>query len=222
MGVLAETGLSMANPLLKLWEGFVNTLPGLVAAIVVIIVGYLIGLIVSWVLEKLLVKIDLDKWLIEKTKVKALVGDVKLSQFLALIAKWYIFILFLPPAASLVNLESLSSFLLSLALWIPNLIIAAVVGIIGFIVAEYVSIKVAQTKAKGALVISDVLKVIILLFTIIVVLQQLGIDISIVQNSFLIILGGIMAGIAIALGLGFGLALKEDAKETIRKIKKKF
>ncbi|NQV08849.1 hypothetical protein HQ529_03290 [Candidatus Woesearchaeota archaeon] len=216
--ILSETSESLLNPLINLWNGLVTTLPGILASLVVLILGWLFAVVISWVVKHVLHKIKLDEHVIEKTHLSKHVGKFNLTNFLATITKWYVFILFLPSAAGLINLTKLSEFLMTVSLWVPNLIVAIVLALLGFLTIEYVGDKVSETKAKGAHLIASVIKVIILIFVAIIALEQVGINVAIAENSFLIILAGIM----LALGLGFGLGLKDEAKSLISNLKKKF
>jgi len=131
---LEETSQALINPLVNLWNSFVKIIPGIIGALIVLIVGYTIGWIVGFVVKKVLHKAKLDQLVMKDAAVKKIVGEFELSSLLGLIIKWYIFVLFLTPAASLVNLSSLSDFLIMAALWIPSLIAAILVALIGLIV----------------------------------------------------------------------------------------
>ncbi len=214
MAILEETGQALINPLVSLWDSFVSIIPGLVGALIVLIIGYIVGWAFGLLTKKVLQKVQLDKIVVEKTNLQKSAGKFKLSNVLGLVVKWYIFVLFLTPAASLVNLEALSDFLVQASLWIPNLIAAVLVAVVGFIAADYVASKVKEMKAKSSKLIAYAAKIIIVIFTLIIALNQLGIDVSVAESSFLIILAGIMLTMAI----GFGLALKDEAKPVIKKI----
>ena len=220
--LIEELGASIIDPLQSVYEGFIAALPGVIGAIIVLIVGYLIAAIIGGVLLKIMERIKLDKWLIEKTHIKKIAGKFKLSKFLAVIAKWYIFILFLPPAAGLVNLDALASLLNTAALWIPQIILAVIVALIGFLVAEYVGELIVSTKTKGAHFIADAAKFVIIIVFALVVLEQIGIKISLIQNAVLVVLAGIVLAFAIGLGLAFGLGGKGEATKLIGQLKKKF
>lgn len=209
------------DPLYRIYQGFVDVLPGIVGAIIVLIVGYIIAGIASTILYSLLEKIKLDKWLIEKTHIKKIAGGFKLSRFLAVVTKWYVFILFLPPAASLVKLDALASLLNTVALWVPQIILAVAVAFIGFLVAEYVGQMILDTKTKGAEFIADAAKFVILIIFALVVLEQIGIKVTLVQNAVLVVLAGIVFAFALGLGLAFGLGGREEAKKIIAQVKKK-
>jgi hypothetical protein len=216
-----QLGISLVNPLLALWAGFVNVLPGVIAAIIVLIFGYLVAAIIGFIVEKILDKAKLDKWVLEKAKLKKWVGTLKLSDFLALITKWYVFIWFLPPAAGLLKLPALAIFLNKVAAWVPNIILAILIALIGFITAEYVGQKIVATKAKGAIFIADIARIIILVVIALIVLDQIGVKVALVQYGFLIVLGGIMLALALIFGISFGLGAKEDAKGLVKKLRKK-
>lgn len=216
-----ELGTSVMNPLLGIYEGFVDLIPGIVGAIIVLLVGYIIAGLISTIVDRVLHKVKFDKWVIEKTHMKKLAGDLKLTKFIALITKWYIFILFLPPAAGLVKLDMLASLLNTVALWVPQIILAIVVALIGFIVAEYVGQLIIETKTRGARFIADIAKFVILVIFALVVLEQIGIKIDLVQNAVLVVLAGVVLAFSIGFGLAFGLGGRDEAKVMIGEMRKK-
>ena len=211
----------LMRPLLALWNGLVSSVPGILAAIVTLILGYIVAWLLGRLVSVVLHRLETDKWLMHKTSLKKLFGDFKLSKFLALITKWYVFVLFIPSAADMVRMRALSSFLTDVALWIPNIIAGVVIALIGILVADYVSVKIQETKAKAAGLVAIVAKVIILVFVALIVLSQIGVQVHVAESSFLIVLAGIMLGVALMIGIGFGLALKPEASSMIKKIKKK-
>lgn len=217
MDIVGQTGQALVNPLVNLWEATIDVGLGLIGAIIVLIIGYIVGWAIGFIVRKVLHKAKLDRLVMRDATIRAVAGDFELSAFLGLIVKWYIFVLFLTPAASLVNLTALSDFLGKAALWIPSLIAAILVAIIGLIAADYAYAKIHEVKAKSSGVIAGITKVIIVIFTLIIALSQLGIDVSIAENSFLIVLAGVM----LALAIGFGLAMKDELKPVIKDMKKK-
>lgn len=212
---------SFTNPLLALWQGVVQAVPSIVAAILILVFGYIIAWVLGKAVHALLVRLKADKWLLEKTNIKKIFGAFKLSSFLGLITKWYVFVMFLPPAAEIVRMRSLALFLNDVALWIPNIIIAVIVALIGILVADYVSFIIKDTKAKAAPTLAYIARIVILVFVALIVLNQIGIKVSVAESSFLIVLGGVMLALALMFGIGFGLGMKDDAKKCIKKMQKK-
>jgi hypothetical protein len=214
--MIAETTTALGELAVNLWNGFVAVLPGVVAGLIVLIVGYIIGALLGYVVRHALDKSRIFHRLL-KTNFAKVAGKFDFPTFFGIIVKWYIIILFLNPVAALIKLEGLSTFFTFLGFWIPKMIVAIIIGFIGFIAAEYINVKVREIKAKSGVFIAPIAKIVVLLLTAVIALQQIGLDISIVSSSFLIILGGIM----LALALGFGLALKDEARGVIKEIKKK-
>lgn len=207
----------LGSVFVQMWENVVLTLPGIIVAILILALGFFISLLIRIVIEKSLIKLKLDKRVIDKTPMKKFIGGFKLSHFIALIIKWYVFILFLPLAADVLRLNNVSQLLMDLSRWIPSLIGAIFIAIVGIIVASYVKIKIEEINFHNALVVSNALYTIVLIFTFLIAFEQIGINISLVSNSFLIVLAGVM----LALGLGFGLGMKSEAEKIIRSWRKK-
>ena len=205
------------NIFVSLGENILLALPGIILAIIILIVGYLVALLVRVLVERFLVKIKTDEKVIKKTNLKNLIGDFKLSHFVALVIKWYVFILFFPIAADVVGLVGTSNLLLSIAAWVPNLIAAIFVAILGILAANYLKHKIEHMSFHNAVVVSGITYVLVLVLTFLIAFEQIGINISLVSNSFLIILAGIM----LAIGIGFGLGMKPEAEKILKSWKKK-
>ena len=107
-------------------------------------------------------------------------------------------------------------------MWIPNLIVAVIFALIGVVAAEYVANQIRYIKGKGTDTIAGFARVIILVFVAVIALQQIGINVELAGQTLLIIVAGVMFGLALAFGIGFGLALKEEAKGWIKKGKKRW
>lgn len=218
---LRNIGASIVDPFLSIWYWIVKAVPDLVAAIVIIIVGYLVAIAVEYMLENVLKRIKFNQWVFEKTNLASAVGKFDLSHFLGLIAKWYVIVLFLAATADRIALTALSDFLGMLSLWIPQVIVAVVMGLIGIIAGMYVEKKVAETRAKGSKIVAMIGKWVIYVFTALIVLNQIGVKVALAEQSFVILLSGLVLMIALMLGISFGLSFREEAKKIIVDIKKK-
>jgi len=217
---LATTGQAMVNPFVNIWDYFVQILPGLIAGIILLIVGYFIASILGYILHQILEKVGLDKSM-EKARLSDAIGHMELSALAGSILKWYIFIVFLGQAAAMANLGTLSDLLVKLALWLPNLIFALIIFVFGLILAEYASTHLVKTKVRHVRGTGVLVKIVIIFFISIIALREVGLDISIAENTFLILIAGIILGLSAAFGIGFGMAFKDEAKAIIKKCKKK-
>jgi len=219
---LASASEALTNPLVNLWVSFVQLLPNLIAAIIILIIGYVIAYIIGHALKVILWKLGIDKQ-IEKAKMSKAMGRIRLSAILGEITKWYIFIIFLQSAVDLVNLGTLSILLQELVMWLPNVIAAALVIIFGLFIAHYVTLKIREhTDVKGGRTLTGILNVVIIFIVTVIALEQIGINVGILTNTFLILFSGLALGIAIAIGLSFGLGTQKNATRALDKIKKKW
>lgn len=219
MNAVTATGSLILNPLISLWNGFINILPGIVAAIIILIIGYFVALGLGHLVKIILEKTGLDNYM-AKAKMAKVVGHLRLSGVLGEITKWYVFLIFIQSAVELLNLGALSSILNEFVLWLPNVIVAAIIIIFGIALSHFIGMKIEEhTDIKGTRFLTKILKFVILFIVIVIALQQMGIDASILENTFLIIVGALAIGIAVALGIGLGGALKIESKEIVTDIK---
>src|SRR3989344_7057188 len=189
LDAVSATGSLILNPLITLWAGFINTLPGIVAAIIILIIGYFVSLGLGHLVRVVLEKAGLNGYM-EKHKMANVVGHIRASNLLGEIVKWYVLIIFLQSAVDLLNLGALSSVISGFVMWLPNAVVAAIVVIFGVGVAHYISMKIEEhTEMKGTKFLSRLLKVVIIFMVVVVALSQIGVDVSIIENTFLILVG---------------------------------
>ena len=214
--VLLATGAAIAEPFLQVWEGLYVIIPGVVAALVLLLLGYVVGALVGHVVANILRRTKVIDLAIEKAGLQSEMGRWDMPHFFGLIIKWYIFVVFLNPAAQVVRLTSLAEFLSEAALWIPNVILAVIIALAGYVLAEYIAQNIRKIRSKQKSLMASTAKALTLIFVALIVLRQVGIAVSVAENAFLVVLGGVMLGLA----LGFGLALKDDAKNVIKELRK--
>lgn len=218
---LNKIGASIIDPLASIWYWLVQTVPDIIAAIIILIVGYLIALAISTILERVLTRIKFDEWLFEKTNLSQEIGRFNLTHVISILAKWYIIVLFLAAVAGRIQLQTLAAFFQALSIWIPQVIVAVIIALIGVGIGLYVEKAVIKTRAKAAGIVAMLTKWVIYIFTVLLVLDQVGVRIALAQTSFLIILAGTVLTLALMLGISFGLGFKEEAKKIISDIKRK-
>ncbi len=211
----------LTNTLQSLGFSVMNAVPYVVAAVVVLLVGYIIAVIVGWLVHKVLDLVQFEHFLYERVHLKRLLHGIRVNHFLGLISKWYVFALFFGPAATFVKLYPLAVWLDALYIWIPKLLGALLIGFAGFIASDYVRSHIEGVRGKGHQFIADAAHVVILVFTALLVLDQIGLKVSVATNSFLIILGALGLGFAIAVGLAFGLGMQKEAGSYLKQLKRK-
>ncbi|MBT4783201.1 hypothetical protein HOH10_01345 [Candidatus Woesearchaeota archaeon] len=221
-GFLGETTTSIINPLSAVWYSLVEQLPGLVAAIIVLVVGGFVAVILGHALKVVLEKLNVDSY-VKKARLSKTIGHTHVPAVAGEIFKWYIIILFLQQAVSLVNLGTLSVLLGQFVDWLPNVIVAIIVLLFGIAAANYIYYKTWEhSKQKGVRASAGILKAVILFMVIIMALEQIGVNVGILEHTFLLIIGALAIGVALALGIGLGLGLRKESENLIKGIRKNF
>lgn len=207
----------------NLWVGVINFVPNLVIALIILIVGWLIGALLSRAIWQVFRSLKVDDALRHAGFENFLrKGGVSLDSgaFVGALVKWFVIIVFLVAAFDVLGLSQVNVFLQEVVLgYLPSVIVAALVLLVGGVVGD-VTGRVVSTGAKTAGVSSAhfagaIAKWAIWIFAILVALSQLGIAAAFSQTLFT----GIVIAISLALGLSFGLGGQEAAARFIERLR---
>lgn len=195
-------------------------LPNLFGGLLILIIGLLIGSIIKHVLMSLLTFLRIDN-LFEKAKLLKK-AEVKVwEEVLTEILKWSLIMVFLIPALDVWGLSRATMFLNQFLFYLPNVIVAVIIAFVGLLAAnlgaDLVRHSVKTMGATSANSLAVFTKWAITFFTILVVLNQLGVA----QDLIRILFTGIVAMLALAGGLAFGLGGRDLAKEILEELKNK-
>lgn len=197
---------------------FLSAIPRIIGFAVVLIVGWIISSLLARGVEALLHAVrfnDLARrsgfaGFVEKTGVRDDSAGV-----IASIVKWFVRLITLVVAFDMLGLPAVSAVLQQLLLWLPNLVVALVVLVIGGLAANALSQLVRGATAGAGFTNPDLLatvtKVAVWGFTIVVAINQLGIATTLI-NTLMI---GLVGAFTIAFGLAFGLGGRERAAQII-------
>lgn len=215
-------GEVFSGSLQDLWYGFMSFVPNLLGAIILFIIGWVIGSILGRAIDQLIVTLKIDKLLsstgLEKSFQKAGLR-INVGKFFNLVVKWFIILVFLMASLQTLGLTQVNDFLReSVLFYLPQVVIAAFVLVIAtFLATAMKKIIVASAKAasvSSANFLGSLVYYAIWIFAIIIALSELGIAAQFMQILFT----GLIAMLAIAGGLAFGLGGREVAGRTIEKI----
>src|SRR3954465_11013326 len=225
-------GTAIAVPVQSTSDAFKASLAGalntLLSAIPRII-GFAVVLIVGWIISSLLAR-----------GVEALLHAVKFNDLarrsgfgdfvqkmgvrddssgvIASIVKWFVRLITLVVAFDTLGLPAVSNVLNQLLLWLPNLVVALVVLVIGGLAANALSRLVRGATAEAGFsnpeTMESVTKVAVWGFAIVVAITQLGIATTLI-NSIII---GLIGAMALAFGLAFGLGGRDRAAEILNRV----
>jgi hypothetical protein len=208
--------------LYNLWNGFIMFIPTLIGGIILLLLGIFIGNGLGDLTEKIIELIKLDKAL-EKTGFNKVLdrAGLKLNSgyFLGQIVKWLIILAFLIATCNVWGLNAVADFIQSIVNYIPNIIIAVLILLISIVLGDYLAKLVRASLASAGLKYKNFLGSLtrwtVVIFGLLATMNQLKIATDLVKTLFT----GIVALIAIAGGLAFGLGGKDLAQELLKKIK---
>lgn len=206
--------------IIQFWQKFINYIPDFFAGLVILFIGLFVSVLLKKILLTLFTFFRVDA-LLNKTRLITQ-KEVRLwEEILAELLRWTIIILFLVPTLEAWGLSKATSVLNQFLFYIPNIIVAVVIGFVGIIVSNLISDVVknsvkslGQSSANTLAVFS---RSTVLFFIILVMLNQLGVA----QDLIRIFFTGLIAMLALAGGLAFGLGGRDSAKEIIEELRKK-
>ncbi len=200
-------------------DSFVTYIPHLIGGIIILAIGVILSQIARRLLSSVFGFFKLDSMIADAKLGSA--REVKIWQeTITEITVWAIVILFLIPAAEAWGLTQVTVVLNRLLFFIPNLLIAVIIAFIGMVLAglasDIIRSSVRSVGSNSANTLATITKGAVLFFTALVVLNQLGVA----QDLVRILFTGIVAMLAIAGGLAFGLGGQTLAREILDELKK--
>lgn len=210
--------------LITLWSGVAAYLPRLIAAIVVFLVGWLVAVLLGKLAFHVVRVLHVDSALTKVGFRQAWERSgypLNTAKLFYELVKWFFVIVFLMAATNILGLQEVSDFLRTVVLYLPNVIVAAIILLIGILVAKVLeNIVRASVKAAGLAsgnFLGIVTKWVVFVFTLLVALAQLNVADDIVK---IVIIGAVSAG-ALAVGLAFGLGGVRHADDLVAGLRKR-
>ena len=219
--VLQTWGDVIILSLQQVWTSVASFVPMLFGSLLIFFIGVVIAMTIGQLVEQIVKGLKIDDMLrkldFEKTLEKA-GWKMDSAAFLGGMVKWFFMIVFLLAAANILGLTQVGDFLRDVLLYIPNVVIAALILIIAAIVAD-----VVERILRGSLLamghhgslVAPLVRWSIWIFAFIAALLQLGIAVTLIQT----VVTGLVAAIALATGLAFGLGGKDAASQFIDRMR---
>ncbi len=221
--VLQTWGQVLSASFTRLWAGVIMFIPNLIVALVILVIGWAIGAAIAKAISHFMKMIKFDEALKragfeEVTKKAGL--NLNSGHFIGGLVKYFIIVVFLIASFDVLGLNQVTAFLQQIVLgYLPQLIIAVLILLVGGVVGDVVSrIVMASAKSAGlssAGFVSTVAKWAVWVFAILVALSQMGIAGAFIQTLFT----GFVVAVSLALGLSFGLGGQDAAARTIEKVR---
>jgi hypothetical protein len=198
-----------------------SVIPRLLGFAVILIVGWLVSALLARGVSAVLHAVRFND-LARRSGFAGFVQNMGVRQdaagVIASIVKWFVRLITLVVAFDMLGLPAVSAVLQQLVLWLPNLIVALVVLVIGGLAANALSRLIRGATAEAGFsnpdVLATVTRVVVWSFAIVVAVNQLGIATTLI-NTLLV---GVVGALALATGLAFGLGGRDRAAEILERM----
>jgi hypothetical protein len=221
--IVTESAGAVQGSFYDLFYTVSQFLPAILAAVIIFVIGWIVGVIAYRVVVEIVRVLRIDDALRSAgmdDAAKSAGFRLDVGAMLGTLIQWFIVIVFLVAALDILGLTRVTIFLQTVVLlYLPNVIVAALILILGAIMAELTKGLVAGSAraagAHGANLAGAVAKWAIWVTAILAALNQLGVATEFVQTLFT----GIVIAASLAFGLAFGLGGKEAAARAIERIR---
>jgi hypothetical protein len=197
------------NSLNSFWTKLAAFVPQLLAALVILIFGWIVAKLLRAGFRQFLRVMHFDR-LAEKSGIEAFLKhgelEISLTNLLSELVYWLVMLVVVILVSDSLGLSKVTELFNQVVLYIPHIIIAIIVLVFGTLIARAINrIIFAYLKnigVDGALTISTVSEYAIQLFVVFVALEQLNIGTQLLTVAFAIGFGAICLALALAFGLG--------------------
>lgn len=199
----------VSTALQNAFQPVINLLPSVVAMVAVLALGYIVARLIGRVTDALGKRIGLDG-AAERSGLSASMKKVGiergLSAIVAQLVFWMLMCVFVVAAFNLLNLPSLSAATQKLVDYIPKLLAATTVVLIGLLIASFLRGVIATAADRIGISYADRLAsgayYILALMTFIAAFDQLEIQFALLNQLILIAFGALALGVGLSVGLG--------------------
>lgn len=199
-----DTVSSISDGLDNYWNQFVDYLPQLVSALVVLVIGLVVASVIAAIVKRLLawgednkqVREFLKRWNIK----------VALSGFVSKFAWWVIFLVFVSAAVQILDVPVLTNTINQIVAYTPLLFAAAVVAGLTFVAAKVVRGLVESALSgvgfSSVRLIGGVVYTVLVVFGLTLAAAQLNLDTTLITANITVVIAGVALAAALAFGLG--------------------
>lgn len=197
------------NAISALWSKVAAFIPNLAAGLTILLIGYIASRILARIIERLVSKLGIDKAGENagmQGMLKATGVSIKPSEIISRTVFLFAMLIFVVTAADSVGLSAISSTIDSFILFLPKVVAALVIALLGLFFAQLLRDAVQRmTEGLGveyARVLSTVAHSLTVIVVVVLAVNQLQIETGLLQIIIGIVLG--VAGLAAAISLGLG------------------
>ncbi len=220
--LLDQWALVLTQSFQDLSYGLVLFLPRFIVAIIIFIIGWLVGVGIGRLVSQIVHSLRIDEALrsagVEKIVHRA-GWKMNSGDFLGFLVKWFIIIVFLIASLDVLQLTDVTLFLSAVVLtYLPHVIVAVLILLVAAVIADaaqrVVSGSASAANISSANLLGTIARTAIWVFAILAALSELQIAAAFMQILFT----GVVVALSLAFGLAFGLGGQQAAADAIKKM----
>src|SRR3712207_4285903 len=219
--------MDMLQTLQNTLDRFLEYIPQLIGAIIILVIGYIVARILKAVVSRIFQGIGFDGWM-ERGGIKQFLDRAQTREtpatVLGTLVFWFVFIIAITMAADSLGIQQVSQVLAQLIAYIPSIIAEILILVLAALLANFLTGIVRG--ATGSDLLSNIARYAIIIYAAFAAITELGIAVQLTAPTFLIVLGAVALAAAIAFGFGAqGVARdivekayerRDEAKQTIQ------
>ncbi|NCN39585.1 MAG: hypothetical protein GW914_04360, partial [Candidatus Aenigmarchaeota archaeon] len=191
----------------NLANSFITPLPNILGALILLLIGVVIGKIVGSVLLRILKKFKADGYFkLEK--------GPKVSEIFSTLVKWIIYLAFISASLNILGIQPLTQYFENLVEFIVGILGGTIIIVVAYLIARYFQNQVKTSRSEYSKIVSQ-----IIFFFIMVIAISIAFDVANIPNDLINIIIIIVVG---AVGLGVAIALGFGLKDTVARLAKKY
>jgi hypothetical protein len=212
----------LITSLQNVWAGIISFLPSLIGALILIIVGLIVASGLRAIVERIISALRIDSLLrkIGLTPFFERAGlQINSAKFFGLLVYWFLVVVFVLAVTDILGLYGVSLFLRDVISYIPNIIVAVLIMLATVVLANFLRSVVRASVTSARLHNPKFLGLlawwVIVVFGFLAALIQIGIAATILNT----LVTGLIAMLAIAGGIAFGLGGKDYAAHLLERFR---
>lgn len=222
----AQSVASMGDALMQMINSVIAYLPHLIAAIIILIIGWIVGRLLGKLIAGILDKIGVDDALRKTSVGKAIEqSGTHIVSLFDLIIRWFIYLIAIAAAASVLQLGFISELFEKIILYLPHVAMFLIILIVGFIMVDYFADilqawgKTQNIEFLGVIIV--LLRIFFYFIVLMLALSQLLIDLTIIYTFITPIAWGVGIGLGAGIAVFIAFGLKDRAPEMMDNLLKK-
>ena len=192
-----------------IWARLIEFIPGLLSAMIVLILGWIVSRLIAAAIRRLAQRVNLED-LLDKA---GLLGGLRQAgvkeppdAILGRLVFWIIFLNFLLIALETLGLAAAVDPLRNFIAFLPSVLVGIITLIAGSLLAKFIGQTVQAAMAGMGVefheTLGSLVRVLVTVLVVIIVIEQMGLDVSLLNSTFVTLLTLAFAGISLAFGLG--------------------